>query len=84
MCFVPRERMVVEWPSTPKTGSRVGRLSPKLRVQNLSPNKDVWLSTIWFFTQPLTHRQDTCQARLMPIWKEAQLERSKLEKQVFP
>ena len=34
-----RVRKVVERPSTPKTGSRVGQISLKLKIQNLSPNK---------------------------------------------
>ena len=66
--------MVAEWPSTPKTDSRVGRLSPKLKIQNLSPNKDAWLSTIWTsHSALLTHRR-----------KEAHLERSEFGKPVFP
>ena len=36
------------------------RLSPKLKVQNLSHNKDAWLFTILFFNQPFYLRgQDT-------------------------
>ena len=44
--------LIIRWierPSTPKTCSRVGRLSPKLKVQNLCPNKDAWLFTQSFY-----------------------------------
>ena len=78
-----RVRTVVEWPSTLKTSSRVNRLSPKLKIRNLSPNKDTRLSTIWFFTQPFYSQTRYLSSKMTPSLKEAQLESSKFGKTVF-
>ena len=68
--------MVKERPSTSKTSSRVGRFSPQLKVQNLSPNKDVWLSTIWFFTSPFNSQAGYLSSKIDGVrkklcWKDA-------------
>ena len=57
LIFCQRSYKVVQWPSTLKTYSRVGQLSPKLKVQILSPNKDTWFFNIWFFTQPFNSQE---------------------------
>ena len=65
----------IERPSTPKTGFRVGRLPPKLKVQNLSPNEDSWLFHHMVFSpSPFNSQAGYLSSKIIPSRKEASLE----------